>query len=568
MFTMESETRVLLVGAERVAGDSTAAFLERACDGVRTVQCNDPADATAHLRGNPVDCVVSGYRLPGTDGVDFCRTVQQAVSTPPPFVLVGENMDGDVVENAIAAGVTDHVHRRGDGTTLDVLANRVGNAAELARTRAQAAACAPTSTVVRRVTRRPVGLATDVTDRREREAQPEATTRALSRRTGTLKRFVKTIVDRELSFETRVARVLDLGRECFDMDVATVARVDDDSVTVEHVVTSESGVEPDDRFALDGSCCSLVVSADEPVGFHRPSSDARTRAVSHDRGRRSYLGAPIYAGDDRYGTLNVFSPDVRDEPFDDEERTVLWLFAQWLGSELARRRSRAHAKRHWQRLEAQKERLDEFESVVSHDIRSPLNVAKGRLELLREKHESEHIDGIDEGLSGIETLATDLLQLARRGKQVNDPSRVDLPDLIEECWRTVNSADATLHVETTRTVLADRSRLRQLVENLVRNAVEHREPTATVTVGDLSDGFYVADDGPGIPAENRDKLFDSGYTTQPEGTGIGLSIVRDIATAHGWTVTVTENAAGGARIEITDIDAEEPAPAGGTSVRR
>ena len=101
--------------------------------------------------------------------------------------------------------------------------------------------------------------------------------------------------------------------------------------------------------------------------------------------------------------------------------------------------------------------------------------------------------------------------------------------------------------------MADRSRLKQLLENLIRNAVDHVGPEVTVEVGRLADGFYVADDGPGIVANDQETVFESGYSTVPDNTGFGLAIVDEIADAHGWDVTVTESASGGARFEITGV---------------
>jgi len=115
------------------------------------------------------------------------------------------------------------------------------------------------------------------------------------------------------------------------------------------------------------------------------------------------------------------------------------------------------------------------------------------------------------------------------------------------------TAEATLVVESDQRIQADRSRLQQLVENLVRNAVEHGGADVTVTIGALEDGFYAEEDGPGIPTENRDAVFEMGYSTIEDGTGFGLSIVNQIADAHGWTVHVTEGSDGGARFEITGI---------------
>jgi signal transduction histidine kinase len=78
----------------------------------------------------------------------------------------------------------------------------------------------------------------------------------------------------------------------------------------------------------------------------------------------------------------------------------------------------------------------------------------------------------------------------------------------------------------------------------------------TVTIGELDDGVYVADDGPGIPPEEREDVFEAGYSTSGSGTGFGLSIVEQVAEAHDWTVRVTESASGGARFEIVGMSVE------------
>ena len=207
------------------------------------------------------------------------------------------------------------------------------------------------------------------------------------------------------------------------------------------------------------------------------------------------------------------------------------------------------------RLERQKERLEELASVVSHDLRNPLNVARGRLGLVREETDSAHVDTVAHALERMEQLLDDLMTLAREGSAVDETDPVDLQQAVESCWRNVDTAGATLVTDTDRVVRADYTRLQRLLENLLGNAVDHGGEGVTVTVGALSDGFYVADDGPGIPSEEREQVFQSGYSTVEEGTGLGLAIVREVAEAHGWTVTVTEGADGGARFEVTGVDA-------------
>jgi len=202
-------------------------------------------------------------------------------------------------------------------------------------------------------------------------------------------------------------------------------------------------------------------------------------------------------------------------------------------------------------LVQQNERLDRFTSVVSHDLRNPLQVAEGRLELLQEDCDSDHIDEIDHALGRMDALIEDLLALAQAGEEAMDLEPVWLPELVESCWETLPETTATLTIETERTVKADRDQLRQLVMNLLRNAIEHGGSDVTVTVGDTGDGFYVADDGAGLPESVSGSVFEAGYTTADEGTGFGLSIVEEVASRHGWKISAANGRNGGARFEIT-----------------
>lgn len=203
-------------------------------------------------------------------------------------------------------------------------------------------------------------------------------------------------------------------------------------------------------------------------------------------------------------------------------------------------------------IERQNERLNQFAQVVSHDLRNPLNVASGHLSLVREGSK-ESIDEVEKSLNRMEVIIEDVLTLARQGQSIGETESVTLKAQAEEAWSQVDTGEATVVIDCDRTIVADPDRLLQLFENLFRNAVEHGGEDVTVTVGADESRFYVADDGPGIPDDERDRVLESGYTTAEEGTGFGLDIVTQIAQAHGWTVTVTDSAAGGAQFEIHGI---------------
>jgi PAS domain S-box-containing protein len=199
-------------------------------------------------------------------------------------------------------------------------------------------------------------------------------------------------------------------------------------------------------------------------------------------------------------------------------------------------------------------RLEEFTSVVSHDLRNPLNVATGRLELATEECDSAHLDDVEGALNRMGTLIDDLLMSAREGKEVTDAQQVDLATIVNGCWENVETHQASLLTTIDRDVWADRSRLKQVFENLFRNAVDHGRADVTVTIGGLEDGFYIEDDGPGIPSDERDAVFEAGYSQSTDGSGFGLSIVEQIVNAHDWHIRVTDGADGGARFEITNVE--------------
>ncbi|MCG1004277.1 MULTISPECIES: ATP-binding protein [Halobacterium] len=209
------------------------------------------------------------------------------------------------------------------------------------------------------------------------------------------------------------------------------------------------------------------------------------------------------------------------------------------------------------RIERQNERLGRFASVVSHDLRNPLNVASGHVDLERETRDSEHLDAVARALDRMEQIIESVLLLAREGEDVGEYSRVSLATLAERAWSSVPAEHATHVVDTDLVFDADTDRVVQILENLYRNSVEHGGPEVAIRVGALDDseGFYVEDDGPGIPAEHREDIFELGYTTG-QGTGLGLSIVETIASAHGWGVSVTdaEHSETGARFEVRGVE--------------
>jgi PAS domain S-box-containing protein len=208
-----------------------------------------------------------------------------------------------------------------------------------------------------------------------------------------------------------------------------------------------------------------------------------------------------------------------------------------------------------EQLEQEIDRLDEFADVLSHDLRNPLSVAIGRLEIVEQEFESEHFETIGDSLEQMESLIEDMLTLARGGEVTENVQPVNIGDLARSCWATVPAPNAELVIEETVALQADPSRLHQVLGNLFRNAIDHSSGHVSVRVGTLADGFYVADDGPGFPAELHGELC--GSENRP---GIGLRIVSMIADAHEWEVTLRESDDSGARVDVRDVELVDSLP--------
>ncbi|MEZ3170085.1 HAMP domain-containing sensor histidine kinase [Halorubrum sp. RMP-47] len=127
---------------------------------------------------------------------------------------------------------------------------------------------------------------------------------------------------------------------------------------------------------------------------------------------------------------------------------------------------------------------------------------------------------------------------------------VSLERLAKRSWETVETPEAKLVTDGDDVLTGDPSRLQQLFENLYRNTIDHSSGQVTVTVGELADGFYVEDTGPGIPENEREKIFTPGYSTDADNTGLGLAIVQNVAQTHGFEVVVTQANSGGVRFEF------------------
>ena len=198
------------------------------------------------------------------------------------------------------------------------------------------------------------------------------------------------------------------------------------------------------------------------------------------------------------------------------------------------------------------QKLEQFAQVVSHDLRNPLGIAQMYIQEMRRSGALSDLDRVEQALDRMDTLVDTLLTLAQEGQSIDEPSEVNVQDIARAAARHVDTTNASIDIAVERTMLADPERLQTLFENLFRNAVEHGGDGVDIRVVAENGHLIVEDTGPGIPSDEREQVFNFGYSTGG-GTGTGLAIVQAIVDAHDWAISVGCGDQGGCRFEVSGI---------------
>ena len=211
-------------------------------------------------------------------------------------------------------------------------------------------------------------------------------------------------------------------------------------------------------------------------------------------------------------------------------------------------------RRQTQELQEQNERLEQFSSALRHEFRNPLQVLQGNIELFEGAGKPAAFERCQRAVRQMERLLEETLLITEEDEVEFGREPVDLEIICEMAWEMMAETNAELTVVESPRVVANFDRLEQLLWNLFRNAVDHGGNDAQVRVGTVSDGFYIEDDGPGIPESERETVFKEGYSTRGSGSGLGLAVVKAVADAHGWEVRICTGSEGGARFEFAKVE--------------
>lgn len=197
-------------------------------------------------------------------------------------------------------------------------------------------------------------------------------------------------------------------------------------------------------------------------------------------------------------------------------------------------------KRAEEQLKHQKEELSRFANVMAHDLRSSIHIIEGLASCLQEEHNPEYAKDIIEAAEKIESLLSKSVTLADAGSVIGSKTLIDVGELIKEVATTTLPDNVKLKQDIIPFVRCDKDKMMQVFQNILQNAHEHGQASQIEVSSSKDDTNLVImlrNDGLPIPLENRDRIFNSEFTTK-EGGGLGLSIVKRIVEAHGWTVSL------------------------------
>jgi len=590
---MESTARALLIEPDTDSRDRTLQALQREHPGIVVTEETTKEGAIEHARTAEVDWVVSAYTLPDGTGLEVLRGLRDR-NISVRFILFPENGSNELARDAFDAGVFDYIPKTGGGYTA--LANRLdtgeqtGTREQLERERERFSNLfenfpEPTiaygfdqgATVFRSlndafedvfglseaaVRGEPVNpiivpqqRRTESADIDQKVESGEMVDRVVRRLAADGPRIfnlrnipvaVEGKIDgfavytditerkqreRELERYETIVETMPMGILVVDEN-AEIVNVNRPGAALLGYTVEELTEESFSRFVEDGILEeSTIERYEDRVGTLLSSKNDRKKAV---------MEVDVTPLD---GESHIHEVHIGLLPYEDEFNGSVQVF-----HDITER------KENERELRRQNERLEEFASIVSHDLRNPLNVAMGHLDIASRKYDSDSIERVVHALDRMEVLIGETLQLAKQGRMVTETEPLELAEMATGCWEMVDNKDAHLETVGDCTFRGDPSRVKQLLENLYRNAIDHGGSDVTVRVGVIEDGFYVEDDGPGVPEDERDEIFDAGHTTSEDGTGFGLAIVSEIVDAHDWNISVTDGTDGGARFEITGID--------------
>jgi signal transduction histidine kinase len=226
-----------------------------------------------------------------------------------------------------------------------------------------------------------------------------------------------------------------------------------------------------------------------------------------------------------------------------------------------------------QRAEELAVRQERFLHDVTHELRTPVTIARGHLDLLHIEGEAPELAIALDELGRIDRIISRLLLLARAGQVDSATVEVEVETFLSDIFmRWSGAAQRSWHLGPipSGTIRLDTEAMRAAIDALVENAVKHTEEHQSIEISAvaLADDLVIeiADRGPGVPAHAIDRIFDrfargdDARTRSTGGAGLGLAIVRAVAEAHGGSASVRKRRGGGASFVLRVPGLRPPSP--------
>lgn len=382
-----------------------------------------------------------------------------------------------------------------------------------------------------------------------------------------------------MSNEQQLRETLNFGRSLLGTEIAKVSKIDQEAATntvayiegPEEIMKRMSPVQP-----LDQTICNIVYSTEKPLTIsHASHSSYKDHHGILAAGVETYAAVPIWVNDKKYGTVCFANREKRDVPFSETELDLIQLIGRWVSVTIEREINQTLALEKKEAVAANKAKGD-FLAIMSHEIRTPLNAIIGFAEA--SLHLPTDREELDESLHTIVRSGHHLLQLINNtldlskiesGNMQVETLKTSLPGIIEDV-EILNRPHAeekglTLLVEyeypIPEFIQTDPVKLKQILINLLGNAIKFTESgSVKLTVqyhaksGELA--IAVIDSGIGLSEEQQDVIFnpftqaDLSTTRKYGGTGLGLSLSRQLASLLGGALTVKSELGLGSRFEL------------------
>jgi len=396
------------------------------------------------------------------------------------------------------------------------------------------------------------------------------TNRSLENSRIALRKLVRITSAPDLSHEKKLARLLDTGRDYFDLPVAVLASVKTGGQRICRI-SDDTGLVPGRSGPLNETCVSrLLAHNGEPLDIPDLDADTGVGYGCRQQGWKSYLGAAVMVDGWIHYTMEFAGTRARGKVFSKWDHELLKVMAQWIGDEMELQiahESQQHHQAEFARV-SRMSTIGEMAAGLAHELNQPLtgaiNYCNGCLRMLREGNANMEklTRGMESAVEGA-TMAADIIRRIRGFVRKVDTKKcaVDLNRAVRNV-ATLVMHEARRHNVDIKLVLddhlppveGDMIQLEQVVLNFIRNGIDAMDSVKPgsrnlkITTRRTKEAMVMVsttDSGEGIAAEAIPKVFDAFYTTKRDGMGIGLSISRSIIESHQGIIRARPLSSGG-----------------------